>query len=119
MMFQAIKSRQQFFLVSLLAVALVCWPGGHALAQERQSQFGGSTMAEREANRRDVSTMLEAATVWVMAEGPRGQLSTGSGFVVAPGHVVTNAHVIWQVPKNGSVWIVNDTLPVTEARLVD
>lgn len=41
----------------------------------------------------DMDTLLESATVFILA--PRGDdLITGSGFFVAPGVVVTNAHVV-------------------------
>lgn len=59
----------------------------------------------------DPATLLaavEASTVLVLAEGPEG-LPIGSGFVVAPGLIVTNRHVIEGAAA--------DQINVTHARL--
>lgn len=50
----------------------------------------------------EVSTLLaqlEASTVLILADGPES-LSTGTGFAVAPGLIVTNRHVIEGVPPD-------------------
>ncbi|MDR2302642.1 MAG: trypsin-like peptidase domain-containing protein [Deltaproteobacteria bacterium] len=43
----------------------------------------------------------------------------GSGFVVAPGYVVTNAHVILGSLRTKNIVILNKVLPPTSAQLVD
>jgi len=47
---------------------------------------------------RNVSELMEQATVLVLALREEG-LSMGSGFFVAPGYVVTNAHVVGNAAK--------------------
>lgn len=49
---------------------------------------------------------IEQACVFVVSTDGKSQLSTGSGFFVAPGYVVTNKHVV----SNGYPLVTNRTL---------
>ena len=40
---------------------------------------------------------------------PRGQVSSGSGFLIAPNQIVTNRHVI-ETAQGGQVFVINETL---------
>jgi hypothetical protein len=73
---------------------------------------------DRQERRRNISETLEMATVWVLVEG-RNELDTGTGFVVAPGYAVTNAHVLEAWTGGGDIYIVNEMLPLTEVSLID
>jgi S1-C subfamily serine protease len=102
----------------ILYLAFFLLVAGEALSQDKLGQFEDQ-LNSREANRRKISAMVESATVWVLAQDQDGDFSTGSGFIVAPGYVITNAHVIWEVPGNGMVFIINEKLPLTEVHLVN
>ncbi|MDR2366650.1 MAG: trypsin-like peptidase domain-containing protein [Deltaproteobacteria bacterium] len=114
MSFSLQKIRLVLVIFAFLALAL--GQGSGALAQERLRQFE-DRLGDRETNSRKVSDMLERATVWVLVDGEDAP-SFGTGFVVAPGYVVTNAHVVWELPRGGDILIGNDVLPLTEAKLV-
>ncbi len=67
-----------------------------ALAPDRVSVPRGDPAKGAGGRTADTSTLLaevEASTVLVLASGP-DRLRTGSGFVIAPGLIVTNRHVI-------------------------
>jgi hypothetical protein len=69
--------------------------------------------------RRRISALVEAATVMVLVVDRDGDVaSSGSGFVVARGYAVTNAHVVAGAP-GGSIVVLNESLPPTQARVVD
>ncbi len=46
-----------------------------------------------------IAASLENATVFIIAES-NGNFSTGTGFFIAPGIILTNAHVVGQNPQN-------------------
>lgn len=50
--------------------------------------------------------LIEARTVLVMARGTAGKSATGSGFVIGPGLVVTNQHVIAPAQGDGGQIVV-------------
>jgi len=69
----------------------------------------------------DVNQRVKAATVMVHLEyqspGSEHQVSWGTGFVIGDGLVMTNAHVVRdQEPIR--IFIHNEYLPVTEAKIV-
>lgn len=59
--------------------------------QARQAQQAPA--AAKQQTPHTVSALLEQGTVMVLAQREEG-LSMGSGFFVAPGYVITNAHVV-------------------------
>lgn len=62
---------------------------GNKTAQPAQP----SPATAKEQTPKTVSALLEQGTVMVLAQREEG-LSMGSGFFVAPGYVITNAHVV-------------------------
>ncbi|MDR1977220.1 MAG: S1 family peptidase [Synergistaceae bacterium] len=60
---------------------------------------------------------MEAATVWVVTEDD-DSIGNGSGFLVADGIVMTNAHVVKDLGKGGKVYVLNERLPLREATIV-
>ncbi|MDR2455796.1 MAG: serine protease [Deltaproteobacteria bacterium] len=70
-------------------------------------------LAER---RRALGDRMEAATVFIVAIG-RHDMSSGSGFVVGDGLILTNGHVV-AVEGPTTILILNDSLPPTEARII-
>jgi S1-C subfamily serine protease len=56
---------------------------------------------------RTVGDLMEQATVMVLCPRPKG-VSTGTGFFVAPGKVVTNRHVVGDNPEK--IFVVNKAL---------
>ncbi|MDR1875727.1 MAG: serine protease [Synergistaceae bacterium] len=75
-------------------------------------------MAELEERRRTTAAMMEAATVWVVVE-EKDIISNGSGFLVADGCVMTNAHVVNKVRRGGKIYVLNESIPMREAAIVD
>lgn len=76
-----------------------------APAPDRVSVPGGAGDASQSST---LLAQVEASTVLVLASGPDG-LSTGSGFVIAPGLIVTNRHVI-EGAKPDAVYVTNAAL---------
>jgi V8-like Glu-specific endopeptidase len=74
-------------------------------------------MSGYEERRRATAALMEAATVWIVAEDD-DCISSGSGFLVGKGRVITNAHVVEGVGKRGSVYVLNEKIPITEARVL-
>lgn len=57
----------------------------------------------------DLVPLLDQATVLVLATGPKGQVSSGSGFLISPSQIVTNRHVI-ETAEGGQVFVINEDL---------
>jgi len=74
-------------------------------------------MAEFEERRREVAAMMEAATVWIVTDDG-GAISSGSGFIVGEGCIVTNAHVVANLGSGASVYVLNERIPARRARVV-
>lgn len=69
----------------------------------------------------DVMQRLRAATVMVHIEYEKpyeNRVSWGTGFVVGDGIIMTNAHVIEADRLPSRIYVHNEFLPVTEARIV-
>ncbi|GHS87818.1 hypothetical protein AGMMS49957_08340 [Synergistales bacterium] len=77
-----------------------------------------SPRAEFEERRRAVATNMEAATVWIVVEDD-DNLAVGSGFIVADGFIATNAHVVDGLGKGGSVYVLNERIPMRKAKIVN
>jgi len=60
-----------------------------AIGESTQSQPGAS-----QANAANKLDAIEQACVFVVSSDGKNSLSTGSGFFVSPGHVLTNKHVV-------------------------
>jgi V8-like Glu-specific endopeptidase len=71
-----------------------------------------------EERRRATAALMEAATVWVVTEDD-DSIGNGSGFLVAEGTVMTNAHVVKGLGKGGKVYVLNEQLPLREAKIVN
>ncbi len=75
-----------------------------------------SRMESYEQGRRMIAETMEKATVWVYVEHANGA-SSGTGFVVADGYVMTNGHVVDHKGVR-TIIITNDFLPRTKAKLI-
>ena len=80
--------------------------------------FSESARAEYNDRRRAIASMMEAATVWIVAEDEKSIFS-GTGFIVADGVVMTNAHVVNGLGRERRIFIVNEKIPPVEAAVVD
>ncbi|GHV45526.1 hypothetical protein FACS1894204_04890 [Synergistales bacterium] len=65
-----------------------------------------------------MAASMEAATVWIVVEDD-DSLATGSGFIVADGVIATNAHVVDGIGKRGSVYVLNERIPMRKAKIVN
>ncbi len=70
---------------------------------------------ERQRNR--IVELMEAATVFIIAEGSR-EGAFGSGFIVSDGLIMTNGHVVGELGRNTEIIVLNASLPATSATLV-
>lgn len=98
--------------VLILAAALLlvfsALPGAEA------QQDGPDILALLEDRRREIAALMERAVVYVLVDHG-DSASMGTGFVVADGYVVTNAHV---VEGKGKIMLVNPVLKPVRATLV-
>jgi S1-C subfamily serine protease len=83
----------------------------------KDSWAADAPMNGYEERRRATAALMEAATVWVVAEDDES-IANGSGFLVAEGVVMTNAHVVNGLGKGGKVYVLNERLPLREAKIV-
>ena len=74
-------------------------------------------MADFEDRRRAVAALMEDATVWIVTDDG-GVISSGSGFIVDEGCIVTNAHVVAGLGRGASVYVLNERIPARRARVV-
>ena len=89
-----------------------------AASGEGAASISENLLESYEQRRRDIAAMMEAATVWVLFVDGDGSIASGSGFVVADGYIMTNAHVV-EGGRGRRVFIANQILPFTEASIVD
>jgi len=80
--------------------------------------FSDSPWVELEGRRREVARRMEAATVWVVVDNGN-EWSVGTGFIVADGYIVTNAHVTDALGRRASIHILNEKIPVRAATLIN
>lgn len=76
-----------------------------------------SPRSDFEERRRAVAAAMEAATVWVVVEDEKN-IASGSGFIVADGYVVTNAHVVKDMDEGCTVYVLNERIPARKAHIV-
>lgn len=62
--------------------------------------------ASNAAGEGSLLSLIEARTVLVLALAPGGKVTTGSGFAVGPGLIVTNQHVVAPATINGGRLLV-------------
>jgi len=73
-------------------------PAGNDAANKPAQPSQQAPAAAKQQTPRTFSALMEQGTVLVLAQREEG-LSMGSGFFVAPGYVVTNAHVVGNAPQ--------------------
>ncbi len=66
--------------------------------------------------RRATAALMEAAVVFIYAESD-SEAGSGSGFVIGPGLIMTNGHVV-DMGQNTEVWVMNQLLPMTKVQVV-
>ena len=93
-------------IASVLLFFVLCAPA--FAAQSARSDF--------EERRRAVAAAMEEATVWIVAEDDQ-RIAYGSGFIVADGYIITNAHVLEDIGKGGTVYVLNERIPARKARI--
>jgi S1-C subfamily serine protease len=84
---------------------------------ERSSGASDNRLTEYEERRRTVAALMGAAPVWIGGEVAQ-TIAQGSGFLVGAGLIATNAHVVKNLGKGAVVYVLNDKLPATRARVV-
>ncbi|MDR2388100.1 MAG: serine protease [Deltaproteobacteria bacterium] len=115
----SLKSKiYRFSLVLLLSWAWLLGQSQAALAQESGARYENRGQVSQ-VDTRQISAKIEEATVLIIVEGPGYDVVTGTGFVVAPGYVVTNAHLFSKMVRGGDIIITNEKLAPIEAQLVD
>ncbi|MDR2442991.1 MAG: serine protease [Deltaproteobacteria bacterium] len=72
---------------------------------------------EMTQKRRELAAKMEAATVWILGLDV-DKVKMGSGFVIGPNHIMTNAHVVQGLSGRATIFVLNQNLPVTEAELI-
>ncbi|MDR1946940.1 MAG: trypsin-like peptidase domain-containing protein, partial [Desulfovibrio sp.] len=106
-----ILPRCSAFLTALaLCLACLLWPGAAWSASPQ------GALDNYEQRRRNVASLLEAATVFVFSRTD-DTIHFGSGFFVADGYVLTNAHVVEDAEPD-EIYIANDALPPVKASIV-
>ena len=81
------------------------------------SAASDNRLSEYEERRRAVAALMESATVWVVGKSEEG-IAQGSGFLVGDGLIATNAHVANAFRKDAVIYVLNDKIPATKARIV-
>lgn len=96
-----------------MALLLCVFMSAQALADVDSSGLQGNY----EEQRRAMARKLEAATLMVLCIDD-GSISSGSGFVVADGYIITNAHVVDDASRRAKFYVFNDTLEPTEVKVM-
>lgn len=92
---------------------LVCWI---CLAGTAWSTTPDEALLRMEERRRDIAQQMSQSTVIILVTKDDELQSLGTGFVVADGRVLTNAHVV----DAGDTWYVaGEGLPPAKAQLIN
>ncbi|MDR2340050.1 MAG: serine protease [Deltaproteobacteria bacterium] len=67
---------------------------------------------------RKVAEDMERSTFFILVESDK-ELSSGSGFLVADGYIVTNGHVVEDIDKGGTIYVLNKYLKPVQAVIVN
>ena len=102
------------FLVSVLILAAAFFLFPAPLPGSAAQQENMDILELIEERRRDIASLMEKAVVYVLVDHG-DSASMGTGFVVADGCVITNAHV---VEGKGTIILVNPFLKPERATLV-
>ena len=95
----------------MLLAAVLCWQPVPVSANEDDD-----LLARFEERRQSIARLMENATVYVLVD-QGGSVSMGSGFVVADGYIMTNAHVVEEAQGN-TILIMNSVQEPTPAKIV-
>jgi len=91
---------------------------GLALLASSAPAWAVSTLrSDFEERRRSLAALMEAATVWIVTEDDEG-VGSGTGFIVGDGYIVTNAHVVSDLGRGGTVYVLNERISARKASLV-
>ncbi len=114
------------FLIHVLSIFLIILAciffshaGVYASVSARSIRTMDEMTGEAERRRRNIAENVKEATVFVACLVDAKTWTYGTGFVVADGSVLTNAHVVASGGKlKGKVFIMGKALPATEATVV-
>ena|GEM_PF-2208627 len=104
---------QKRLLLTLIFILALTVPTAQAANNVRPD----SPRVDFAERRRAIAEIMEAATVWVVVDNPR-DYSTGSGFIVGEGYIITNAHVTDSLKAGGSIYVLNEKITARQASIV-
>lgn len=95
------------------------WEGAVCMGEELVIPTGNIEEIMPPQNASEVVSKLENSVVLVLS-GNGEEIGFGSGFFVTPSKIVTNGHVVIHSVVSGSeIYIVNSTIGVRQARVID
>ena len=98
----------------ILCAALLCGTPAFASTPDLNTD---ALLEQYERQRNRIADMMEAATVFIYAEGSE-EGAFGSGFIVGDGLIMTNGHVVDELGRNTKILVLNSRMPVTRATLL-